>query len=126
MAEALKTQSEANKNAIEALMMSAKTPDEIAKAQAEAQKLLAEADKIRSETKALLSSEPETAADGEEVVPPPSSTVPIDSLREVAKKHQVDEAVVALAVNAGYPVLARASQDGMQVSLLPADSQRTT
>jgi hypothetical protein len=112
--ETLKTGAEAYKILMETLIASAKSPEETEKARAEIQKLIAETNKTRAETEAL------SRGQSEEVVstPPPSSMVSKDLIEESAIKYKVDPAIAALAVNVRDPILARAQDDGMQLSLL--------
>jgi hypothetical protein len=112
-AETLKERLEAHKIAIETLLMSAKSPEEREKAQAEIQKMIAETDKTRAEIEALQRGLPDVIT-----TPPPSSMVPKGVIENIASKHKVEPAIAALAVNVGYPILVRAHEDGMRLTLL--------
>jgi hypothetical protein len=117
LADALKARSDAQKVLAEMSMMAAQTDAAVEKTHAEAAQLRATADKLRVETEAammalLFGSEEQVSSQ------PPASAVPVGCLVEAAAHHNVKPAVAALAVNAGFPILARAQAVGMQITQL--------
>jgi hypothetical protein len=104
-AEAMNAMSAAMKNCVEAAVASGKSGPDL-------DKMIAETDKVRTETQKLRDDKPAPPP-----ATPPSADVPQRVLTDVAGRHGVSEAVVAMAVNEGMPVLAEAQAEGMHISL---------
>jgi hypothetical protein len=116
-AEALKAAADALKARIEALAVFT-TLDTGGKTTEETDRFKAEIDKLRADIlKELLELGDKFVEPSAEWPAPPSSNVPIPVIDKVADKHQLPSPIVAVAINAGAPVLAEAEAAGVRVSL---------